>query len=115
MQKLSGMYIWHYVSTEDKIAGPVGNAQYLVCYEEPTDKGSVWRMQLTRWFCKGDEVTFRDTNGKPHNFKVKKDGFHIANELSNGKAPLFARLNGVRYWTEIELPNVDPDDILSIV
>ena len=115
MQNLSGTYIWHYVSNEDKIEGPIGNTQYLVCSEQPTASGSVWQMQLTRWYCKGDEVMVRDTNGKPHHFKVEKDGFHMANELSDGKGRLFGRINGVRYWTEIELPNVDPDDILSIV
>ena len=115
MQNLSGTYIWHYVSNEDKIAGPVAHTQYLVCYEQPTESGSVWYMQLTRWYCKDDEVTVMDSLGKPHYFKVEKDGFHISNGLSDGKGPIFVRLNGVRYWTEIELPNVDPDDILSIV
>lgn len=114
MQQLSGTYTWHYVDNENKIKGPAGDCQYLVCSEQSTENGSVWHMDLCRWFVKGDEIKIFEPNGKPHYFKVSKDGFYVFTEVG-ADAPKVYRVLGVRYWTEIELPNVSPDDVLSIV
>ena len=115
MENLNGTYSWHYVDNEEKAEGLEGNTQYLVCFECPTDKGSVWHMQLAYWFKKGEEVMIKESDGTPHHFVVDKDGFYIINDLSDGKSKLFFRALFVRYWTEIKQPEVDPDSVLTIL
>ena len=115
MEELNGNYRWHYVNNENKIEGLEGDTQYLVCFESSDPKGSTWHMQLAYWFNKGDELTIRETNGTPHLFDISKDGFYTINEFSDGKRKMFFRIPGVRYWTTIQEPNVDPEDILTIL
>lgn len=112
MQELNGTYIWHYVDNENKIKGVCGGAQYLVCAENSTEKGSIWNMQLAFWFCKGDELLIRESNGTPHRFNIDNDGFYVVDDI---KGKVFYRVLGVRFWTELMKPEVDPEDILTIL
>lgn len=115
MHELNGTYIWHYVDNEEKIEGLNGDKQYLICYERPTGNGSIWHMQLAYWFKEGDTLTIMEKNGTPHRFDIKKDGFYIINDLNDGKGGLFFRALGVRYWTEINKPEINPEEVLTIV
>ena len=114
MQQLTGTYTWHYVNNEEKIKGPEEDHQYLVCFELSTDTGSIWQMKLALWFKKGAKITLYDDKGEPHKFGIDKDGFYLINDF-DAKGVHFYRLRGVRYWTSIPEPGVNPEDILSIV
>ena len=114
MQRLTGTYMWHYVNNEEKIKGPEENHQYLVCFELSTKTGSIWEMKLALWYEKGASITFMDSKGELHKFNIERDGFYIVNDFDE-KTMSFYRLLGVRYWTAIPEPGVNPDDILSIV
>ena len=114
MQNLTGSYVWHYVSDENKIEGVKEGREYLVCFEVEEKSGPVWKMKLVHWFEKGATISICESNGKPHDFKVKVDGFYIIDDL-DGKALRCFKLRGVRYWTEIPEPGVKPDDTLTIV
>ena len=114
MQKLTGTYMWHYVNNEEKIEGPEEDHHYLVCFERPTKSGSVWEMKLALWYEKGARIKFRDSKGKSHKYDIEKDGFYLVNDF-DPKEMHFYRLLGVRYWTDIPEPGVNPDDVLSIV
>ena len=114
MQQLTGSYMWHYVNNEEKIKGPKEDHEYLVCFERSTKSGSVWVMKLAFWFEKGAKITLMDSKGKPNKLGIDKDGFYLINDF-DAKGIHFYMLNGVRYWTEIPEPGVNPDDVLSIV
>ena len=114
MQDFSGMYMWHYVSNENKIKGPKENRQYLVCYESSTREGSVWKMLLAIWYEKGARINLMDSKGASHKFDIKEDGFYIVNEF-DAQGGLFFRIPSVRYWTAIPEPGVNPDDVLTVV
>ena len=114
MQQLTGTYTWHYVSNEEKIKGPEEEHQYLVCFELSTEEGSVWEMKLALWFRKGAKITLCDPEGGSHSFKIDNDGFYLINDF-DAKGIHFYRLHGVKYWTSIPEPGVNPDDVLSIV
>lgn len=115
MEDLNGTYIWHYVDNESKIEGLDGETQCLVCMEVSRPKGSAWHLQLAYWYKKGDKLTIYETNGTPHRFDIDKDGFYVVNDMSDGKHGLIYRIFNVRYWTTIEQPGVNPDDVLTIV
>lgn len=115
MQKLTGSYIWHYVDNEDRVEGLEESHQYLVCFESEKNTASVWEMRLTYWFEKGAKITIHDSDGTPHDFRIDKDGFYILDDLGSGRPPRCFRLHGVKYWTAIPGPGVNPDDILTVV
>lgn len=112
MQNLNGTYTWHYINNEDKIEGVYGGVQYLVCVEGTNGKASTWQMQLTYWHEKGDHLVVRDSDGAPHDFEIKKSGFYVVDEI---KGKRIYRVLGVRYWADIMEPEVDPDDVLTIL
>ena len=114
MQQLTGSYMWHYVSDGSKIEGVKESREYLVCFEVEEKSGPVWKMKLVHWFEKGATISICESNGKPHDFRVKNDGFYIIDDL-DGTAPRCFKLRSVRYWTEIQEPGVNPDDTLTIV
>lgn len=72
-------------------------------------------MQLAYWFKKAEAVMIKEPDGTPHHFVVDKDGFYIINDLSDGKSKLFFRALFVRCWTEIKQPEMDPDNVLTIL
>ena len=115
MKDLNGNFVWHYVNNENKVKGVYGDIKYLVCFEEMTDRGSIWHMQFAYWFTQGDTFTIVDSNGTHHKFDISKDGFYAVNEFSDGKGRMFFRIPGVRYWTSIQEPEVNPDDVLTIL
>lgn len=115
MQKLTGSYVWHYVSDESKIEGVKEGQQYLVCFEVEEESGPVWKMKLVYWFEKGAKLTLCDSDGEPHNFKIAEDGFYIIDDIGGSTGPRCFKLRGVRYWTEIPEPGVKPDDTLTVV
>ena len=115
MFNVFGNYVWHYISNNDKVEGVEENHQYLVCFEFQTKDGSIWKMVLAYWYEKGARITMSETDGTPHNFNVDKDGFYILDEIGGSKAPRCFCLPGVRYWTAIPEPNVNPEDILTII
>lgn len=114
MQNLTGMYRWHYVNNGEKIEGPVEDHEYLVCFERSTKSGSVWVMKLAIWYEKGAKINFWDSKGEPHRFRIEKDGFYLVSDIDVKEVGVY-RLLGIRYWTEIQEPGVNPNDILSIV
>lgn len=114
MKNMIGGYEWHYINNEEKFEGLEGNNRYIVCVEKTTPKGSVWHMSMVYWYEEGDELTIYEDNGTPHYFKIDKAGFYIVNEAGKNKCNSLYRLCGVRYWTEIKLPETDPEDILTI-
>ena len=115
MQKLTGSYIWHYVSNDDRIEGIKEGFEYLVCFEVEEEKGSVWKMKLAHWFEKEARIKVKESDGTPHDFVTDKDGFYILDDLGGSKGPRCFRLHNVRYWTAISEPKVNPEDILTIV
>lgn len=108
---LTGTYTWHFVSDINKIEGIEEGIPYLVCFEEPDAEKASWHMVIARWFLEDTEISLTDKEGSPHIFKVDSRGFYIISEF--GKATVY-RLKDVKYWTKIELPKVNPDDILTI-
>ena len=114
MKNMIGGYEWHYVNSEEKVEGLEGNNRYIVCVEKATPKGSFWHMSMVYWYEEGDELTIYEANGTPHHFQIDKTGFYIVNEAGKNNCNLIYRLCGVRYWTEIKLPETDPEDILTI-
>ena len=115
MQNLTGSYVWHYVSDESRIVGVKENREYLVCFEVEEKSGPVWKMKLVHWFEKGAMISICESDGTPHDFRIKEDGFYILDDLGGGTAPRCFKLHGVRYWTEIPEPGVKPDDTLTVV
>ncbi len=115
MQKLTGSYIWHYVSDESKIEGIEEKHEYLVCLELEEEKGPAWKMKLAFWFEKGAKITIYESDGTPHDFKIKENGFYILDDIGTNEGPRCFRLHGVRYWTEIPEPGVKPEDILTVI
>ena len=115
MKRLTGSYVWHYVDNENKIEGVEENNQYLVCFEFSTNTGTCWKMKLAYWFEKGARISIEESDGTPHEFVIDKDGFYILDDLGGSKAPRCFCLRGVRYWTSIPVPGVNPDDVLTIV
>ena len=115
MQQLTGSYMWHYVSDESKIEGLKEEHQYLACFEVDEPFGPVWKMRLVYWFEKGAKLTIYEKDGTPHDFKIEDDGFYIIDDIGGSKGPRCFKLRGVRYWTEIHEPGVNPDDTLTIV
>ena len=115
MNELYGAYVWNYVGNEDKVEGISGNHSYIVCVENPTPNGAIWRLHMTKWFFKGDELKVMDPAGNPHYFKIDKDGFYVVNESDNRNSVRVYRIKGVRYWAEIKAPGINPDEILTIV
>lgn len=111
MQKLFGSYVWHYVCNDDKIEGVEENHTYIVCVEQPASSGSEWHMVMTKWFEKGAGLNIMGSDGIRHKFLVNRDGFYIIDEVSNR----VFRISGVRYWTEIKVPEVSTDVVLTIV
>lgn len=107
-------YVWHYIDNEEKFEGLEGNNRYIVCVEKATPIGSEWHMSMAHWYKEGDELAIYDDKGAPHCFRIDKTGFYIINEAGKNKCNSIYRLNGVRYWTEIKLPEIDPDEILTI-
>ena len=47
--------------------------------------------------------------------EIEDDGFYIIDDIGGSKGPRCFKLRGVRYWTEIHEPGVNPDDTLTIV
>lgn len=115
MQNLTGSYVWHYVSDEHKIVGVKESREYLVCFEVEEKSGPVWKMKLVHWFEKGAMISICESDGTPHDFRIKEDGFYILDDLGVDTAPRCFKLRGVRYWTEIPEPGVKPDDTLTVV
>ena len=77
MQNLTGSYVWHYVSDEHKIVGVKESREYLVCFEVEEKSGPVWKMKLVHWFEKGAMISICESDGTPHDFRIKEDGFYI--------------------------------------
>ena len=111
MKKLYGAYVWNYVGNEDKVEGVKENHKYIVCVEKPVPSGSEWHMVMTMWFEKGADLDIMDSDGTRHHFSINRDGFYIIDEASIR----VYRISGVRYWTEIKVPEVSTDEVLSIV
>lgn len=112
MHDLTGNYTWHYVNNENKIEGLEAGASYLVCVENINEKGPVWKMQLAYWFQKGDSLSIMDSKGAPHQFLIKEEGFYVVDDF---KARGLYQLVGVRYWTTIMQPEINPEDVLTIL
>ena len=111
MQDLTGSYTWNYINNENRIVGPVENHQYLVCFEFSTETGSVWKMKLAFWYEKGAKITICESDGTPHEYKIDRNGFYILDDITSR----CYRLRDVRYWTAVTEPNVNPEDILTII
>jgi hypothetical protein len=107
---LSGSYIWHYVSDIDKIEGVKEDQPYVVCFEGNGTDSSIWHIEVARWYEKDSEITLIDGNNDHHYFKIEQNGFY----LMNYKGTSIYRIRNVKYWTKIDLPDVNPDDILTI-
>ncbi len=112
MNDLNGTYAWHYVNNENKIQSIEAGAPYLVCVENINEKGPAWKMKLAYWFEKGDSLSIMDSQGAPHKFDIKEDGFYMVDDF---KAKGVYQILGVRYWTTITEPEVNPEDVLTIV
>ncbi len=115
MQKLAGSYVWHYVSDGNKIKGVKENREYLVCFEVMEKSGPVWKMKLVNWYEKGARISISEADGTPHDFKISEDGFYIIDDIGGSEGPRCFKLRGVRYWTEIQEPGVNPDDTLTVI
>ena len=111
MKKLYGAYAWNYVGNENKVEGVKENHTYIVCVEKPASSGSEWHMVMTMWFEKGAGLDILDSDGTMHHFSINRDGFYIIDEAS----VRVYRISGVRYWTEIKVPEVSTDEVLTIV
>ena len=107
---LSGSYIWHYVSDIDKIEGVEEHQPYIVCFEGSGVDSSTWHIEVARWYSKDAELRLFDGDNEPHCFKIDQNGFY----LMNFKGTSIYRIRNVKYWTKIGLPDVNPDDILTI-
>lgn len=112
MKNTIGNYVWHYVDNEDKIEGLEGNHRYIVCVE--ASNNPEWHMVMAYWYEEGDELTIYEANGTPHYFKINESGFYIVNETGKGSYKSIFRIRGVRYWTDIKLPEVKTEDVLTI-
>ena len=112
MHDLNGNYTWHYVDNENKIEGIEAGAPHLVCVENINEKGPAWKMGLAYWFEKGDSLSIIDSKGAPHQFDIKEEGFYVVDDF---KATGLYQLLGVRYWTTIAEPEVNPEEILTIL
>ena len=106
-----GNYVWHYISNGCKVEGVEENHTYIVCVEQPASSGSEWHMVMTKWFRQGAGLDIMDSDGTRHHFSVNRDGFYIIDEAS---IRVF-RISGVRYWTEIKLPAINPEEVLTIL
>lgn len=115
MQKLTGSYVWHYVSDGNKIEGVEEGCQYLACFESEGKSSPIWKMRLVYWFEKGAMVKMCDPDGTPHKFTIAADGFYILDDIGNSEGPRCFKLREVRYWTAIQEPGVKPDDTLTVV
>ena len=62
MKKLTGSYVWHYVSDENKITGVEEDRQYLVCFEVCEESG----FEEPPVFDPEDlRIPFRESGGDP--------------------------------------------------
>ena len=114
MKNTIGSYVWHYVSNGEEIKGLEGNHRYIVCVENPTPKGSEWHLIMAHWYEEGDELSLKEPNGNAHIHKIKKTGFYIVNDAGKDRFTSIYRVFGVRYWTEIKSPEINPEEILTI-
>ena len=115
MTDFHGTYTWHYIDNKDNIVGPVENHQYLICVENAGSPEGEWRLVMAYWYEEDCELTLRELDGTPHVHNIKKTGFYIVNFTGSDRYEKIYYVNNVRFWTEIKLPNVNPNDILTIV
>ena len=110
-----GNYVWHYISNDGKVEGVEENHRYIVCVENSTPVGSEWLMLMVYWYNEGAELRLREPDGTPHVHKIKNSGFYIVNDAGKDRYSSIYLIHGVRYWTEIKLPETNPEDILTVL
>lgn len=115
MEDLFGSYVWHYFGNGNKVEGLEENHRYLVCVENAGPKHSEWLMMTANWYNEGAELTLREPNGTAHYHRIKNSGFYVINDAGKDRFSSIFRLHGVSYWTDIKLPETDPEDILTIL
>lgn len=115
MTNFHGTFTWHYINSGDNIVGPVENHQYLICVENSASTDGEWHLVVAYWYKEDCELTLRETNGTAHIHTIDKTGFYIVNDTGADRFEKIYMVNNVRYWTEIELPDINPNDILTIV
>lgn len=71
MNNLYGAYVWNYVGNEDKVEGISGDHSYIVCVENPTPNGAIWRLHMTKWFFKGDELKDKIKSHTQHQILIR--------------------------------------------
>ena len=115
MKDLFGSYVWHFFGNENKAEGLKANHRYLVCVENVGPERSEWLMMTANWYNEGDELTLYEPNGTPHYNRIKSSGFYAINDTGNDRFSSIFQLCGVSYWTDIKLPETNPEDILTIL
>ena len=114
MKNTNGSYVWHYIDNDDKVEGLKENHRYLVCVENSTEEKSEWIMITAYWYIKGAELRLWDPEGNPHNHMIKHTGFYVVQDVGRDRFDFIYQLHGVRYWTDIKLPDTNPEETLTI-
>lgn len=104
-------YIWHPI---DDLTGVQEDRDYILCIENGHGPNASWHMMFAKYYEKGSEVVLREANGSPHHFTIQKTGFYIINDAGKDKFTHIYLVHNITYWTEIEMPSTNPDDVLTI-
>lgn len=114
MEILNGTHTWHYINNDEMVIGPIENHPYIVCVENKYPADSNWHMVLAYWYEADSELTLREPNGEPHLHNIEKSGFYVIHDTGADRFSKIYRLKGVRYWTEINPPEVSTEETLTI-
>lgn len=90
------------------------NHAYLVCLETGHHDVFEWRLAIAHWYDVDDTVDIYESDGTKHHFVIKKRGFYQVNECNPKDGHVLYLIHGVKYWTDIQLPENNPEDTLTI-
>jgi hypothetical protein len=107
-------FVWNDIADAEKMKELKENHEYLACLDAGHDDVSEWRLAVVNWYTEGSVVTIYESDNTPHKFKIKKSGFYHVNNCNPKSGHIFYLLHGVKYWTDITLPEISPENTLTI-
>ena len=90
------------------------NKPYLICVENWNGNFSEWHPIIAYWYIEGSELTLREEDNTPHHHNIDKTGFYVVNDCGDDRYDKIYQINYVKYYTDIQMPNSNPDDMLDI-
>ena len=104
-------YEWIDISEKTPVES---NHAYLVCLETGHHDVFEWRLAIAHWYEEGDKVAIYESDGTKHEFVLKRTGFYQINECNPKNGHVLYLIHGIKYWTDIQLPENKPEDTLTI-